>query len=251
MARKNGCPMSVRNWVIEIMSRASTRTNPTWLRIKGVTSLTLSTDGDTEDGSAGDSLWSEPYVSKRSGGLNIEAKMVTDAVTGAQDPGQAELDYFATQGGCEGDATLRIIDPYGHAEIIDVVVTSSERGADETENTRSWDTEIVGEPEEQAYVQVSGVKVKVGSGTASASATASVAVGATQAVTVELTPASASNQKYSVASADTSKVRVKNVDGLNFDIEGVAATTSAVNVVVRTMNNSKEATIAVTVTAGT
>ena len=63
-----------------------------------------------------------------------------------------------------------------------------------------------------------------------------------------ITPETASNQKFSVASADTSKVKVQNIDGLNFDIVGVAKTTEAVNVVVRTMNNSKEAVIAVTVT---
>ena len=65
---------------------------------------------------------------------------------------------------------------------------------------------------------------------------------------MSFTPANASNQKYAVASADTSKVRVTNVDGLNFDIVGVAKTTTPVKVVVRSMNNSKTAEINVTVT---
>ena len=249
MARKNGCPMSVRDWQIDILSRASTILNPTWIRVKGVNSLTLSIDGDTEDGSSADSLWGEPYVSKRNGSLNIEARPVIDAVTGAQDPGQAELDYYAMQGGCEGDCCLRLSDPYGHSEIIDVVVTSTERSADDTEESRSWDTEIVGEPEEQVYVQVTGLTVKVGSGSASAAATASIAAGATQSVSVVFAPATASNQKYSVASLDNGKVRVKNIDGLNFDLEGVATTSEPVTVMLKSMNNAQTATIAVTVTA--
>ena len=79
----------------------------------------------------------------------------------------------------------------------------------------------------------------------------SVDVGEVQSVTVALTPAGASNSKYSVASADTSKVKVSNIDGMTFDIVGVAATEAEtpVNVVVTTMNNKKQATIAVTVTA--
>lgn len=244
MARKNGCPMTVRDWAIDILSRASTKANPTWIRIKGLTSMTLSTDADTEDGSSAESLWGEPYVTKRNGSLSLEGRPVIDSVTGAQDPGQAELDYYATQGGCDGDATLRIADPYGRAQIIDVVVTSNERSADDTSETRTWDTEIVGEPEEQPYVQVTSIAT-------TPATSASIEVGETESVTVAFTPDTASNQKFSVASADTSKVQVANIDGLNFDIVGVAVTETPVNVVVRTMNNSKEATIAVTVTAGT
>lgn len=244
MARKNGCPTTVRDWAIDILSRASTKANPTWIRIKGLTSMTLSTDADTEDGSSAESLWGEPYVTKRNGSLSLEGRPVIDSVTGAQDPGQAELDYYATQGGCDGDATLRIADPYGRAQIIDVVVTSNERSADDTSETRTWDTEIVGEPEEQPYVQVTSIAT-------TPATSANIEVGETESVTVAFTPDTASNQKFSVASADTSKVQVANIDGLNFDIVGVAVTETPVNVVVRTMNNSKEATIAVTVTAGT
>lgn len=246
MARKNGCPMTVRDWAIDILSRASTKANPTWIRIKGLTSMTLSTDADTEDGSSAESLWGEPYVTKRNGSLSLEGRPVIDSLTGTQDPGQAELDYYATQGGCDGDATLRIADPYGRAQIIDVVVTSNERSADDTSETRTWDTEIVGEPEEQPYVQVTSIATTPAS-------SASIEVGETKSVTVAFTPETASNQKFSVASADTTKVKVANIDGLNFDIIGVAVTeeSESVNVVVRTMNNSKEATIAVTVTAAT
>lgn len=244
MARKNGCPFSVRNWAIDILSRASTASNPVWLRVKGLTSMERSTDADTDDGSSADSVWSEPYVTKRNGSITLEGKPVTDAVTGARDPGQAELDYYATQAGCDGDARLRIADPYGRAMIIDAIVTSNSASADDTSETVSWDLEQVGEAEELAYVQATAVATNPAS-------TASVAVGETETVTVAFTPATASNQKYSVASADMGKVRVANIDGLTFDIVGVAVTEegSPVNVVVKTMNNSLTAAIAVSVTS--
>lgn len=240
MSRKNGCPFNIRNWQVDIKSRASTSLKEVMLRIKGLNSLDYGIEGETEDGSSAESLWGEPYVNKRNGNLSLEGKPATDAVTGAQDPGQAELDYYATQGGCDGDATIRLADPYGRATEMEVVVTSKSRSADDTGETVSWDMEMVGEPRELPYVQVSGVSTEPAS-------TAEVKIGATQKVTVTITPETASNQKFSVASADTSKVKVQNIDGMNFDIVGVAKTTEAVNVVVRTMNNSKEAVIAVTV----
>ena len=240
MSRKNGCPFNIRNWQVDIKSRASTKLKELWLRIKGLNSLDYGIEGETEDGSSAESLWGEPYVNKRNGSLSLEGKPATDAVTGAQDPGQAELDYYATQGGCDGDATIRLADPYGRATEMEVVVTSKSRSADDTGETVSWDMEMVGEPRELPYVQVSGVSTEPAS-------TADVKIGESKTVTVTITPATASNQKFSVASADTSKVKVQNIDGMNFDIVGVAKTTEAVNVVVRTMNNSKEAVIAVTV----
>lgn len=241
MSRKNGCPFNIRNWQVDIKSRASTALKEVMLRIKGLNSLDYGIEGETEDGSSAESLWGEPYVNKRNGSLSLEGKPATDAVTGAQDPGQAELDYYATQGGCDGDATIRLADPYGRATEMEVVVTSKSRSADDTGETVSWEMEMVGEPRELPYVQVSGVSTDP-------SESAEVKIGDSKKVTVTITPAGASNQKFSVASADTSKVKVQNIDGLNFDIVGVAKTTEAVNVVVRTMNNSKEAVIAVTVT---
>ena len=241
MARKNGCPTSVRDWIIEIMSRVSTTENPDWIRIKGLDSISVSEDADTEDGSSADSLYSEPYVSKRNGSLDLEGRPVVDRVTGAHDRGQTELDYYATVGGCDGDARIRIIDNCGHAEIWDVIVTSKERSADESSETVSWSLERVGEPENVPYVQVASVATNPAEST-------EIAAGAVESVTVAFTPATASNQKYSVASADTSKVKVENVDGLTFDIVGVAATTTPVIVQVKSMNNAKVATINVTVT---
>ena len=242
MARKNGCPTSVRDWIIEIMSRVSTSDNPTWIRIKGLNSITVSNDADTEDGSSADSLYSEPYVTKRSGSISLEGRPIADKVTGAHDAGQAELDYYLTVGGCDGDARLRIVDNCGHAEIWDVTVTGKENGADETSETVSWDLERVGAPESETYVQVTDVATDPAE-------SVSIKAGDVETVTVAFTPSNASNQKYSVASADTTKVKVENIDGLTFDLVGVAATDNPVTVQVKTMNNAKVATIAVTVTA--
>ena len=244
MARKNGCPTSVRDWIIEILSRASTMSAPDWIRIKGLNTITVSEDADTEDGSSAESLYGEPYVTKRNGSVSLDGKPVVDRVTGAHDRGQTELDYYATVGGCDGDAKLRIVDNCGHAEIWDVIVTSKERSADETGETVSWNLERVGAPENEQYVQVTSV-------TTNPASSVTVQVGGTKTVTVVFAPENASNQKYSVASADTSKVRVENVDGLSFDLVGVAQTgvSETVNVQVKTMNNAKVATLAVTVSA--
>lgn len=242
MARKNGCPTSVRDWVIEIMSRVSTAADLEWIRIKGLNSIAVSNEADTEDGSSADSLYGEPYVTKRNGSISLEGRPIADRVTGAKDPGQAELDYYLTVGGCDGDARIRIVDNVGHAEVWDVAVVSKENGADETSETVSWDLERVGAPETQAYVQVSGVAT-------TPDTSLSVTAGDVETVMVSFTPANASNQKYSVASADTTKVRVDNIDGLTFDIIGVAATTEPVKVQIKTMNNAKVAEISVTVSA--
>lgn len=239
--------MSVRDWVVEIMSRASTAASPVWIRIKGATTITRATSSTTEDGSGADAMWSEPYVAKRSGTLTLECKKISDAVTGARDAGQAELDYYATLGGCDGDARIRLTDPYGHSTIIDAIVTGTNDSAQETSGTVSWDLEQVGEAEDVPYVQATAINV-TGTGITGGT-TASVAIGDTIEATVAFTPSNASNQKYSVASADTTKVKIANIDGLNFEIVPVAVTTSAVNVLVKSMNNNLTKTIAVTVTA--
>ncbi|MEG2624055.1 MAG: hypothetical protein RSC06_14265 [Clostridia bacterium] len=246
MGRPNGCPFSVRNWAIDIMSRASTSASPLWLRIKGLNSLERSNDADTEDGSSADSIFSEPYVTKRSGAITLEGKPVSDAVSGERDAGQAELDYYATLAGCDGDARIRLADPYGRIMILDAIVTSSSIGADDTSETVSWELEQVGEAEDAAYVQATGITVMNG---ATSAATLSLAVGTTKSLTVAFTPSTSTNQKFSVASADSSRVRVTNVDGLGFDVVGVASTTGAVGIVVKTMNNALTATVAVTITA--
>ncbi|HAM16529.1 MAG TPA: hypothetical protein DCP91_11875, partial [Eggerthellaceae bacterium] len=60
--RKNGCPVNIKNWIVEIMDPSDSE----FVRIYGLNSLTATVDSETEDGSASTDVWAEPYVSKRS-----------------------------------------------------------------------------------------------------------------------------------------------------------------------------------------
>ena len=74
MARTNGCPFSIRNWQIDIQSRASTPENPVWIRIKGLTEMALSLESETQDAADADSLFSERFKTRLSVKLNLEGK---------------------------------------------------------------------------------------------------------------------------------------------------------------------------------
>lgn len=239
MARKNGCPMSVKEWVVEILSRAATKAEPVWIYVKGVSAITLALEAETEDGSAATSLWAEPYVVKRSGKLTLEGKPSACPVTGQQDPGQAELSYFAALGGCMGDAALRLTDPYGRRQVIDVVVTGVENETGDGGEKISWDCEIVGSPEEENYVQLEGI--------ACAPEAITIGVNETAAIAVSFTPQNASNRRFSAASENAHCVRVGEVQEDGFTITGAAKTQAPVNVRIRSMNNSLTAVVAVTV----
>lgn len=242
MARANGCPFSARDWSISVRSRGSTNASPVWITVKGISTLDWTMDGDTEDGSSAQDLYSEPYITKRSGALTLETKRIVDSVTGAQDPGQAELAYYATLGGCDADARLKLVDAVGNATLLDVVVTSIGNSADDTSETYSIDTEIVGATIPQVYVQAAAVAVYDG---ASPITTLALAVNAIKELTITFTPSTASNQKFVVSSSDTSKLKVLSVDGLTVEVQGVAAGTPKLNV--RSMNNSLTAEVTVTV----
>lgn len=240
MARTNGCPFSVRNWQIDIQSRASTREDPVWIRIKGLTQMKLSLEAETQDAADADSLFSENFKTRISVKLSLEGRPVGDAAKGECDPGQAQLTEYAMMGGCSADARLRLADPYGRAQIMDVIVTAFERTADEANQSVSWEMDMVGAPESLPYVQAQSVST-------TPSGSASLTLGETKRISVSFSPTNASNQKFSVASADPGKVRVSAVDGLNFELFGAQKTESPVNVVVRTMNNALTANLSVSV----
>ena len=239
MARKNGCPMSVKEWVVEILSRAATKAEPVWIGVNGLSAITLALEAETQDGSSATSLWAEPYVVKRSGQLTLEGKPSACARTGVQDPGQAELTYFASLGGCMGDAALRLTDPYGRSRIIDVVVTDVENESEDGGEKIRWVCEIVGAPEEQSYVQLEGIACTPGAITLGVNETAQVAL--------SFTPANASNRRFSAASENPHCVRVDQTGEGGFTITGVAKTDAPVNVRIRSMNNALTAALAVTV----
>ena len=231
--------MSVREWAVEILSRAATKMEPKWIPVRGLSAITLTLEAETEDGSAADSLWAEPYVVKRSGKLSIEGRPVSDSATGTPDPGQAELAYFASLGGCAGDATLRLTDPYGRSQIIDLVVTDTETSGEDGGEKISWECEIVGAPEEQPYVQLESI--------APAESEISLAVNETRRVALSFTPENASNRRYSAASENAHYVRVGAVEDAGFDVTGVMKTGAPVIIRIRSMNNALAASVAVTV----
>lgn len=240
--RKRGCPVNITNWLVEIEDK--TAAEETWLRIYGLESLTRTTDGETEDGSATTDAWEEPYVTKRSGSASLEGKPVVDDNTGERDAGQAMLTDYAEQVGCDGDATLRFTDPYGHRFVADYVVTSHEVSSDDTEDTESWDLEQVGEAEVLPYVAVSSVAAKDGD---TAVTTLSMKVGdAPKVITLAFTPENASNRRFKVKSNKRSVASVSNVNENGFTVNAVAAGTATITVT--TVNGAKTTSIAVTVT---
>lgn len=241
--RKNGCPTNIRDWLVYILDKAVT-TGESWVRIFGLNSLTYSIDSETEDGSADADTWAEPYVTKRSGSLSLEGKPIVDMGTGEPDPGQEMLDAYAEQAGCDGDATLKFVDPYGHTIVGDYIVSSSERSADDTENGVSWDLELVGQPESLPYVQVQSVALKDG---AAALTTLAMEVGdAPKVVTVAFTPDNASNTRFRVNVSGRRFVSISNVTENTFTITPMAAGTATVTVT--TMNGGKSASVTVNVT---
>lgn len=241
--RKNGCPVNIRNWLVYIKDVS----NDSWVRIYGLTSLTNSMDSETEDGSNATDLWSEPYISKRSGSLSLEGKEVVVESTGAKDAGQELLNSYGELGGCDADVTLKFVDPYGHSWIGDYIVTGKEVSADDTEITLSWDLEQVGEIEVQPYVQVESVALKDGN---TAATTLSLTVGgAAKIITIGFTPENASNQRFKVVNSKKSVCTVGAITETGFTVTPVAAGTSTITVT--TINGAQTATLAVTVAAGT
>lgn len=240
--RKNSCPTNVKDWSISIKDKA--QVSETWVRIKGLKEMTRSTDSDTEDGSAATDLWEEPYVSKRSGALTLDGKPLVDAATGAVDPGQQMLDDYATNGTCDEDATLKIVDPYGTAIVGDFIITGTEVSSDETEDTKSWDLQQVGDVETLPYVQLSGISLKDGN---SAVTTLSMQVGdAGKVITVVFTPTNASNQRYRINPGNKRVAAVSNITENSFTVTPVSAGTA--KIVVTSVNNARTATLTVTVT---
>lgn len=242
--RKNGCPVNIKNWLIYIQDKS--QSEETWLRIYGLESMTYTTDGETEDGSTMNEDWQEPYVNKRSGSLSLEGKPVIAEATGERDEGQAMLNEYALLVGCDADATLKIVDPYGHAMVADFIVTSHEESADDTEDSESWDLEQVGEAETALYIQLTDVSLKKGS---TAVTTLSVAAGASEIITVIFAPENASNKRFKVTNTKRSVASVSAITENSFTVTGVNAGTSTITV--KSVNNALTATLAVTVTAAT
>ena len=240
--RKSGCPVNIQNWLVYILDVAT----DTYLRIYGLTSMSRTVEGDTEDGSAATDTWAEPYITKRSGTIDLEGVKKVVESTGEIDPGQEMLDYYAEQAGCGSDCTLKFVDPYGHGWIADYVITSAEESADESEQSRSWSLEQVGESEPIQYVQVESIAVMSGETSA---ANVSMKVGdAPKLIDIVFTPENASNQRFRVTNTkQKSVVKVGDITETGFTLTPIGAGTA--NIAVTSVNGGKTATIAVTVSA--
>ena len=218
--RKNGCPVNIRNWVVSILDVATQQ----FVRIYGLTSLTRTIEGETEDGSADTDIWAEPYITKRSSSCDLEGDKKVIEATGEVDPGQ---------------------DPYGHGWIADYVVTSAEESSDDSDNSVTWSLEQVGEAEPIQYVQVKAVAAKSGG---TAAATLEMKVGdSPKLIDVEFTPENASNQRFRVTNNKRSVVQVSDITESGFTLTAVGEGTA--NIVITSVNGAKTASIAVTVTA--
>lgn len=240
--RKNGCPVDIRDWKVEIQDKS--QATETWLRIKGLTTLNRRQTSTTEDGSASTDFWEEPYVTKRAATLTLNGRPLVDAGTGVKDAGQEMLDDYAEEMGCDGDATLRFTDPYGHCMVADYVVTDTTTEANETENTRTWDLAQVGEPVHLPYVQVSALALKDGDNAVSSLA---MAVGdAPKLISTVFTPETASNQRYRVTVSNRHIAAISNVTDEGFTVTALAAGTATITV--KSVNGGKTATMTVTVT---
>ena len=236
MARKSGCPFTVRDYSIRIENKVTDEE----VLVKGLSEMSVDVESESEDGKTGDAIWAEMFIKGRSVSGSISGRPIYDRTTGARDPGQNLMHKAATNaGGCDNDQTLIVADAIGRAVRYDCVITGESVSADEDGETISWDWEGVGEPEELDYVQAT----KVGFDQESLS----VEVGKTKEVKVQFTPENASNQRYSYSIGDESVAALNAIDGANISIRGVSAGSTALTV--KSMNNNLTATLSITVSA--
>ena len=241
--RKNSCAMNIRDWLVQILDGQSDSAER-WVRIYGLTTLKYSTDSETEDGSAADDEWQEPYVIRRSARLTLSGHPVVDAESGDRDEGQELLSQYGEKTGCDGDATLRLIDPYGHAMEADYIVTAVETGSDDGENGVSWELMQVGAPETLPYVQMQSVTLMDGS--APLAGVTIRAGSAPKVVGLAFVPENASNRRYRVHLTGKRYAAISNVTENSFTVTPLAE--GEASVTVTTLNGGRTATLRVTVT---
>lgn len=241
MSRKSGCPFNISDYSVKIKDPVA----ETFTRIKGLDSMSVDTDAETDDGKTGESRWSEMFIKSRSVSGSLSGRPIVDRTTGAKDAGQNLMHKAAfNEGGCDNDQTLLVADAVGREVEYDCIITKESRSADEDGEEISWDWEGVGEPREKDYVQATAVAFKDGS---SAATQVSIAVNATKEIKVAFTPETASNQRYAYSIADESIAVVNAVDDLDISIRGVSA--GSTTLMVKSMNNALTATLNITVTA--
>lgn len=81
-----------KDWVLEVDTRAPGATAPQWTRVNGLTSLSESTDDNTEDDDTDDAGWGSSVVTQRIWSIEAEGRRKrTDATAFTPDPGQEAI----------------------------------------------------------------------------------------------------------------------------------------------------------------
>ena len=61
MARKSGCPFSIRDYSVKIENKVTDEE----VLVKGLSSASVDIDSDTDDGKTGESTWAEAIIKGR------------------------------------------------------------------------------------------------------------------------------------------------------------------------------------------
>ena len=240
MSRKSGCPFNIRDYAVTMKDQVTGE----YVRVKGLDTMKVEVEADTEDGGTGESLWAEMFIKGRSVSGSIGGRPIADRVTGARDPGQALMHRAAfSEGGCMNDCTVRVADPVGQAVEYDCVVTGESVDVDEDGEKITWEWEGVGCPRELPYVQASGLAFRKDGAAVSS---VSVAVNGTATVLAAFTPENASNTRFAYSLADAAVAQVESVDGAEIVIRGMSPGETALTL--RSMNNGLTAQLTVRVT---
>src|SRR3954452_15210153 len=81
-----------RDWILDVDTRATGATVPQWTRVNGLTSISESTDDNTEDDDADDAGWGSSIVTQRVWSVEVEGRRKrTDAAAFTPDPGQEAI----------------------------------------------------------------------------------------------------------------------------------------------------------------
>lgn len=239
MARKSGCPFNIKDYSVKIENKVTDEE----IQVKGLSSMSVDVDSDTEDGKTADSTWAEMFITGRSVSGSLEGRPIYDKATGTRDPGQNLMHKAAyNDGGCDNDQTIIIADAVGRAVRYDCIITTESVSADEDGEEISWDWEGVGKPEELPYVQITSVGFTDGDKDATS---ATITVGNSKELKVSFTPENASNTRYAYSIEDESIAVMGAIDGPNISIRGVSA--GSTKLTIKTMNNNKTADLAITV----
>ena len=237
MSRKSGCPFNIRDYAVSIRNPVT----DAMVRVKGLDSMSVEAEADTEDGRAGDALWSEMFIKSRAVSGTLEGRPIVDRITGVKDAGQALMHRAAMAGGgCDNDQTLRVADAIGRAVEYDCVVTRESVDAGEDGEEVRWDWQGVGAPREIPYVQLTSVGFTEG-------ASVNLTPGNDLTVNVSFVPADASNRRFSYYLADEAVAAVKSVEDCQIVLRGVSA--GETTLTVRTMNNRLTAALTIRVAA--